>query len=103
MPEETPEGPVIPLRPDDVLDKLVYDVNGRLLGHVSLAREVNEQMLSFDVELSPKAQRAFHARHPVATVPADLVVDSENEISLNEDGLYLVHPELTPPAMVPGE
>lgn len=98
MPDfETAEGVAHGLRPDDLLDKPVYDLDGHLLGRVKLCREVEGAMTSFDVELVPKARRAFHVLQDAAPLdPAD-VVAADDTVTLRESGDVLLHPELPQP------
>ena len=87
---------------DDVLDKDVYDVNGRRVGHATLAREdAHEDLLSFDVELEETLRALWNAPRFV-TVPANDVIATDGQVTLSEDARYIVHPELAPPAS-PGE
>lgn len=95
MPGST-EGDIPPLSADDLLDKRVYDVNGHLLGRVSLCRERGDGVSSFDVALVRSARRGFGTDRDVATLDPSLVIDAESEVSLCEEGRYLLHPEFAP-------
>lgn len=81
---------------DDVIDKDVFDVNGRRVGHAVLAREREDELLSFDVELEPGIQTAWNAPARV-TVPVHEVVATDFQVTLAEDARFIVHPELAPP------
>lgn len=94
MPDfEIGEASALPLGPGDLLDKPVYDLDGRLLGRVRLCREVAGRLASFDVELAPKARRALHVLQDVAPLdPADVVAAGE-AVTLRESGEALLRPE----------
>lgn len=85
------------LRADDLLDKPVFDLHGRMLGRVTLAREGREGLLPFDVLLTPRARDAFSSRGGVATVDPDHIVAADEEITLDEAAEWLLHPADAPP------
>lgn len=86
---------------DDLLDKETYDVNGHHLGRITLCREDNAGLRSFDVELDRAARRALQTERSTLTVPADEVVATDFDVTLAEEGLLLAHPERAPPAQRP--
>ena len=86
----------------DVLDKDVFDLNGHRLGHVNLAREDSNGLLSFDVTLRPREQRALGVESNVITVPWVDVEATDFHVTLAEDGVHLAHPGLAlPPEIAP--
>lgn len=80
---------------DDVLDKDVFDVNGRRIGHATLAREAMDELLSFDVELDPRLRKLWRAPR-IVTVPATDVIATDFQVTLAEDARYILHPEQAP-------
>lgn len=80
---------------DDVLDKDVFDVNGQRIGHAVLAREADDELLSFDVELVEKLRLQWRAPERV-TIPAEDIVATDIQVTLAEDARYIVHPEQAP-------
>ena len=89
---ETPQ-----LHAADVLDKDVFDLNGERLGHVTLAREWDGHLVSFDVALSERTRLVHAAREPVATLMADDVVLADLDISMDEDAEHLLYGGLRSP------
>lgn len=81
-------------RSDDLLDRPAVDVNGLVLGRVVLCRSVGDRLVSFDVALAPRAQERLAA--PAASVtlhPRDVIDADDHEVTLNDAGERLVHPE----------
>jgi hypothetical protein len=85
------------MRPDDVLDKDVYDANGHRLGHVDLAREMDGFVL-FDVRLSGRGRRLLHADDHVVTFSAEDVIATDDDVTLAQDAAHLMRfaPASTP-------
>lgn len=94
---ETAEGVVHGFRPDDLLDKAVYDVNGHLLGRVRLCRERGDRLASFDVELTERARRALAIEARQATLLPDDLLSAEEDVTLREEAAILLHPEIPHP------
>lgn len=93
----TSEAEVPQLHAADVLDKDVFDLHGERLGHVSLAREWEGHLVSFDVTLAERAKRSHAAREPIATLMADDVVSTDFVVSMDEDAEHLLHGGLREP------
>jgi len=93
--EEDRESP--PLHANDLVDKPVFDVNGLLLGRVTLAREASDHLLGFDVTLRERLRERLDASDAVVTVMPDLIVAAGEEITLSESGENILHPERQAP------
>lgn len=93
----TSEAEVPQLHAADVLDKDVFDLNGERLGHVTLAREWEGHLVSFDVTLAERAKRNHAARDPVATLMVDDVVSTDFVVSMDEDAEHLLSGGLREP------
>lgn len=72
----------------DTLGLKVYDVNGFALGRVAATHASG-----IDVALSERAAKRLHAFGRVVGVPfADVVDADEHEVTLREEGRFVVHP-----------
>lgn len=85
------------LAPSELIAKLVYDVNGHRLGRVTRCMEKDGRLTSFDVALDRKAMRDFDAEAEVLRLPSTLILATDFQVSLAEDGAHLVHPERAAP------
>lgn len=86
----TDEAEVPLLHADDLLDKDVFDLNGVKLGHVTLCREYEGHVVSFDVALTEDVLRKHHASDAIATLMPDDVVATDFAVSLDEDAARLL-------------
>lgn len=81
-------------RSDDLLDRPAVDVNGLVLGRVVLCRSVGDHLVSFDVALAPRARERLAAPAGAVTLhPRDIIDADDHEVTLNDAGEWLVHPD----------
>ena len=81
-----------PFIPDELLEKRVFDVNGRPIGHVRAVEPAEGAAHAIDVALRPRIAESMGKDD--IWLSAAAIVSAEDEILLNDDAGYILHPEL---------
>lgn len=88
----------------DLVERDVYDVNGRKLGRVSRCFAEEGALLRCDVTLTPNARQLFQADQDVAGVPATWIAGvDERGVRLRKAAEEILHPEDPRPADASGD
>lgn len=92
-------GTTFPVQPTELLGKLVYDVDGEKLGRVVGVQPVDGPVRRFEVELTAREARELGARNLL--LDAGAIVATDNEVTLNDTAVELLHPELRREGILP--